>query len=179
MKTATIQDVLSWKPCHAYTEEVISRLFTGRNELTALDMLNIDSIPAKDRLWAVLREEMIDAPILHEFACRCAEAALELIGNPDPRSVAAIEAKRKWIKWEITDNELAEACSTAWAAVWAAVWAAEGAARAAARAAAGAAAWAAAWAAEGAAEGAAVWAAARAAANEKQINMLKSMLEEE
>lgn len=35
--------------------------------------------------------------LLHEFACRCAEDALALIPNPDPRSVAAIKAKRDWL----------------------------------------------------------------------------------
>ena len=47
--------------------------------------------------------------LLHEFACRCAEDALKLVENPDPRSVAAIEAKRQWVKGEITDDELAAA----------------------------------------------------------------------
>ncbi|MCI9553017.1 MAG: hypothetical protein HFE94_05730 [Acutalibacter sp.] len=44
--------------------------------------------------------------MLHEFACRCAEEALKLVEEPDPRSVAAIEAKRKWLRGEIGDREL-------------------------------------------------------------------------
>ena len=51
--------------------------------------------------------------ILHEFACLCAEDALKLIKNPDPRSVAAIEAKRRWVRGEITDQELAAAGAAA------------------------------------------------------------------
>ena len=50
--------------------------------------------------------------VLHEFACDEAERALELAGNPDPRSLKAIETKRKWLKGEATDDELA----AAWAA---------------------------------------------------------------
>ena len=61
---------------------------------------------------------------------------MSLIDNPDPRSAAAIEAKRKWLRGEIDDSALAAAQA-----------AAQDAARAAARASARAAEWASAWAA--------------------------------
>ena len=86
---------------------------------------------------------MTDATsILHEFACWAAERALNRIDNPDPRSVEAIQAKRKWMRGEITDAELAAAWAAAWdaagdaawTAAWTAAWAAaRDAARAAAR----------------------------------------------
>ena len=69
---------------------------------------------------------MLDATqILHEFACQCAEDALALIAEPDPRSVAAIAAKRRWLAGEITDNELAAAraaADAAWSAADGAAW---------------------------------------------------------
>jgi hypothetical protein len=72
--------------------------------------------------------------VLHEFACWCAEQALlrerERGKEPDPRSWAAIEAKRRWLRKEITDKELDAARAAAWVAAWAAAW---DAARAAAR----------------------------------------------
>ena len=78
---------------------------------------------------------MLDATnTLHEFACRCAEDALALIKNPDPRTIAAIEAKRKWVRGEITDQDLAAARNAAWDA-WAAAGDAARAAGDAARAA--------------------------------------------
>ena len=117
-------------------------------------------VSVEDRLWAVLREEFIPAAILHEFACRCAEKALELVPNPDPRSVEAIEAKRKWLRGEITDDELAAARDAARAAAWAAAWAA-------ARDAARDAVW------------DAAWDAARDAARRNQVNMLIDLLKEE
>jgi len=147
---------------------------------SALDILALADVPTSDRLWSVLREELIPAELLHEFACRCAELALRLIENPDPRSVAAIEAKRSWLRGEITDSELAAAwsaardaaCAAAWAAAaWAAAWAA---ARAAARDAAWDAAGDAAEAAAGAATGAATWDAAR----DNQVKILIQMLEQ-
>ena len=48
-----------------------------------------------------------------------AEYALYFVANPDPRSIAAIEAKRKWLRGEITD---AAAWDAAWAAARAAAW---------------------------------------------------------
>ena len=65
--------------------------------------------------------------VLHEFACRCAEDALALTTNPDPRSVAAITAKRRWLRGQISEEELAASAAAAYAA-WAAY--AEDAARA-------------------------------------------------
>jgi hypothetical protein len=89
---------------------------------------------------------MLDATnILYEFACLCAEDALKLIKNPDPRSIAAIKAKRDWLAGKITDKELDAAWAAARDAAWDAAW---DAARAAARDAAWAAARAAAWAAQ-------------------------------
>ncbi len=58
-----------------------------------------------------------DNQLLHEFACQCAEDALALVARPDERSVAAIEAKRRWLRGEITDEELDSASAEAWHAL--------------------------------------------------------------
>ena len=90
-----------------------------------------DKLVARNRtvLWT-----MDATMILHEFAYRVAEQTLAKIDNPDPRSLAAIEAKRKWMRGEISDKELyvtrsaAEsvallaAWSVAESAAWYAVW---------------------------------------------------------
>ncbi len=106
---------------------------------------------------------------LHEFGAWAAEWILDRLEAKgykiDPRSRAAIEAKRAWLRHEITDAQLAAADGAAWAAAWAAAWDAHwAAARDAHWAAARDAAWAAAWAAAGEAARDAHWAAARAAA---------------
>ena len=56
--------------------------------------------------------------VLHEFACLCAEDAIALIQDPDPRSVNAIAVKRAWLRGQATDNELDAARDAAWAAAW-------------------------------------------------------------
>jgi hypothetical protein len=82
-----------------------------------------------DKLAGTHRQcvSMIDATnILHEFACRSAEAALLLADVTDMRCWQAIEAKRAWLRKEIGDAELAAAWDAAWdaarAAAWAAAW---------------------------------------------------------
>ena len=117
---------------------------------------------------------MADATtLLHEFACWCAEQALARAQDPAPRSVAAIAAKRAWLRGEIGDRELAAAREAAWAA-------AGEAAREAAWEAAGEAAREAAWEAAGAAARAAAretaWVAARVAAREAQNAELEARL---
>ena len=135
-----------------------------RVELSGKILHETDKSVARTRrvLW------LLDATnILHEFACRCAEDVLRLAKNPDPRSVAAIEAKRSWMAGKISSGELVAARDAAWdaarGAAWGAAWdaawdAARGAAWEAARNAARVAAWGAAWDAER------VWQADRLAA---------------
>ena len=122
MKLVTYEEFLEFDPCWLEYEGGAERIkayfdrFGGR--MSALDILNLDDISAEDKLWSVLREEFIPAPILHEFACVCAECALTLIDNPDPRSIKAVEIKRAWMRGEATDGELAAARNAARAASW-------------------------------------------------------------
>lgn len=81
-----------------------------------MDILDLpeDEVSAEDKIWAVTQTGLIEDEKLHEFACRCAEEALKLVKDPDPSSVAAIESKRKWLRGEISDEELTAASAAAW-----------------------------------------------------------------
>ena len=181
MKTVTPEQFKEFGPCWLKTaagRKRYARVAAMRDEWNALDVLALDGVSNEDKLWAVLREEFIDAPVLHEYACRCAEYALTFVREPDSRSIAAIEAKRKWLRGEISNDDLTAARAAAWdaarAAARAAAWAATAARAAAARAAA-------AWAANAAAWAAAAWAAnaaANAAAWEHEVKLLKELLRE-
>ena len=180
MKTVTPEQFKEFGPCWLETaagRKRYARVAAMRDEWSALDVLALDGVSNTDKLWAVLREEFIDAPVLHEYACRCAEYALTFAREPDSRSIAAIEAKRKWLRGEISNDDLTAARAAAGSAAWAAADAAAGAAaRAAARAA-----WTAADAAAWTAADAAAWtadAAARAAAWEHEVKLLKELLRE-
>ena len=182
---------MKFKPCWLKTEEGAARLKkigAQKERWTALDILALDDVDAEDKLWAVLREELIDVRTLHEFACWCAEEALSHVENADERSWNAIKVKRAWLRGEASDAELSAARAAAWTAARdaaeAAAWIAAGAAiwdvaessawyatLTTARAAAGDTARAAAW--------YAVLAATRYVARERQAEYLKGMLMEE
>ena len=175
MKSITYEEFLEFEPCWLKTEGGAARMkkIGARKERwTALDILALDDVGAEDKLWAVLREELIDARILHEFACWCAEDALSHVENADERSWNAIKVKRAWLRGEASDV----ARTAAWSAVLDAAWsAARSAAWSAARAAVLDAAWSAAEAAARSAARSAAWSAAR----EQQVEHLKGMLMEE
>ena len=177
MNTVTIDDVMAWNPCEQYNRTRITRLFRGRECIGVLDILAM-RIPAEDRLWAVLHEELIPAPVMHEFACQFAERALDRVerdgGVVDPCSRAAIETKRRWLRGEASDEELSAARNAAREAAWnAAREAAWSAAREAAREAARNAAWNAAWSAAWSAVREAAWEAARDAEQRAQRTIVR------
>ena len=119
MKTITYEEFLDFDPCYLddpKEKALMDSIAQRQDRWTALDILELEEIPDDDKFWAVLREELIEPEKLHEFACVCAERALSRVENPDPRSVAAIEAKRAWMKGEISDAELAAASAAAWVA---------------------------------------------------------------
>ena len=181
-KTITYEQFISWNPCwlgDKQKEERLEQYAKIREHWTALDILRLEDVETEDKLWVVLRPELIDEPILHEFACRCAERALSKVDRPDPRSIAAIGAKRAWVRGEIDNAALDAALAAARDAAWdAAQAAARAAAWDAAQAAARAAAWAAARAAARDAAQAAARAAAQAAERQWQVAELIKMLEE-
>jgi hypothetical protein len=136
-----------------------------------LCLVEVSAPQAQDETKQVSRRRRLIAAVdvttaLHELACRIADDVLPLWERQYPQDMRprlAIEARRRWLRHEVTDAELAWAAGTAAGAAGAAgaAWAAGTAAGAAWAAWA---AWDAAWAA-GAAAGAAwaAWAAAGAA----------------
>ena len=124
-------------------------------------------IPASDKLWVVLRKDLLNDKTLRLFAVACARRALTRIPNPDPRSIIACDVAESFANGIATRKELALAAEHA-------AYAADYAAGAATYA-AGAATYA-----ERAAAGAAYDAADRAAAAAErrwQVNHLITMLE--
>jgi hypothetical protein len=111
-----------------YSSKKIRALAGDKTEWTALEILRRRDIPAKDRLYLALREDFIDAPILHEFGCWCAESVLYLITDPAKKDIAetAISTKRRWVHGKSTGKELDTARyaarATAKDATWVATW---------------------------------------------------------
>jgi hypothetical protein len=99
-----------------------------------------ETVPAEDRLWAVLRGGLISDRILRLFAADCAERAIAGVSNPDPASLKAVQVARRFAEGRAGVEELATAArSAAFSAALSAESAArsaESAARSAARSAA-------------------------------------------
>ncbi len=147
MKTFTIKDIRSWKPCYdpiRHLPEDWSR--------TAIDLLNLNHISFEDRLWVVLRPELVSERIMRLFAVWCYRQTLIFLPNQDPRCIEAANVAERFANGEATKAELKAAESAAWYAAWSA--------------------------AESAAESAA-WYAARAAAESAQRDKLIEMIQEE
>jgi len=158
-ETLTVADVVRMGPCGLngedngvnYTRHRIKSLWSGRERLTLLEVLDLD-ISITDRLWCVL--QAVDRRTRAILACDFAGHVLPLFEaeRPDDRRPrAALETLQRWLDGEATDEELdaarkaakAAACvaSTTWdvfkatraaRSAWAA-WDAAGAARDAAR----------------------------------------------
>jgi hypothetical protein len=162
--TVTVDEVMALQPC--YTREKLEAMAAGRASMTLVEVCDLP-VPAEDLLWLLLRPEFLPEPAIHALACNFAEHSLmrerDRGREPDARSWAAIETKRRWLRGEASDQDLAAAWSAAWSA-------ARDAARSAAWSAARSAAWSAAWsAARDAAWDAArdaAWSAARSAARD-------------
>jgi len=126
--------------CACYIDERIAALVPEAG-LTPLEVANLD-IPAKDRLWILLRDDIVPARELRLLACDWAESACRKSGWADARSLEAIAVARRFAVGEASEAELAAARSAAWSARSAAwstsksAWSPRGAAAEAAAAAA-------------------------------------------
>ena len=110
----TVDQVMSWLPCEDYTRERVEELFAGREALSAMEILELD-IPVGDKLWAVLREELIPAETLYEFGCRC-DAACDTTWDAADAAWDAADAAA----WDAADAANAAAWDTAMSAAWSA-----------------------------------------------------------
>jgi len=162
MKKVNVEKFISFGPC--YSRDKIRELAGDKKDWSALDILKLESVPADDRLWAVLREEFIDDRILRLFAVWCARQC----NQTEPICIDAINTAERFANGEATEEELKDARSAAWSASWSA---------------AGYAAWNAAWSATRyaacSAAGNAAGSAACSAARYAQVEHLIEMLEVE
>jgi hypothetical protein len=155
MQHITIEDLDRWGACcredeEDYCDARLKRLARGRKGLTGLEVSRMRSIPYEDRIWVLLRREVLGDALKGVVETIVARAVRR---HALPCSTTR-EWARRWLSGEDRSEEAAWAAARAAAAKEEAAWAAARAA--AARAAA--------WAAWATAKQAALAAAARAAA---------------
>lgn len=97
-----------------YTDDRIATLVPA-DGLSPLEFAALD-IPAEDRLWVLLRKDIIPARELRLLACDWAEAACRAAGWNDERSLEAIAVARRFADGEASEAELVEAWAAAWEA---------------------------------------------------------------
>ncbi len=112
--TVTIDQMLSWLP---WCRGEVLQLSKDKTELTIDEIINLN-ISSDDKLWVLLREELLPAKLLHEFALWCAETALTRAKITDEVFWSALKVKRSWLDGKATDDEL----NAAWKAVLGAAW---------------------------------------------------------
>ena len=115
-----------WGAC--YDDAEIASL-VPESGLTPMEIAALD-IPAGDRLWVLIREEVLPDRALRLLACDWAEAACSRTDWTDERSMNAIAVARRFANGEASEAELAAAAAAAWSASRAASRAARSAASA-------------------------------------------------
>jgi hypothetical protein len=130
MKThITLEDLKAWDACYLHDgrDDLLRALFI--KPVSVIDLLTRTDggwagVSLQDRLWVVLRSDVLSDRILRLFACNCAERALARMPNPDPRSVQAVAVARRFALGQATSEELWDAYISASVAVAAVIYAA-------------------------------------------------------
>lgn len=136
LKYFDVKDIRSWESCYD-PSKYLKEDWRG----TALDILKNEEIPHQDRLWVVLRNELVSDKVMRLFAVWCYRQTLIFLPNQDPRCIEAANVAERFANGEATNEELAAAEFAARSATAAAMSDTYSAARAAAYTAARSAAW--------------------------------------
>jgi hypothetical protein len=119
MQSVTIDEIMAWEPCPEYPRERVAELF-GKNSAVTWRQMARWRIPHEDRVWGLLHNEFLTDAQLWELACQFAERALlaERKAGREPAEASwnAIATRRRWLRGEATDEEIASAASAASAA---------------------------------------------------------------
>lgn len=122
--SATADEVVAWSPYRSSWK--IRVLVAGREHWTAADLIaacDHGKIPHAEVVRILLRPQLIPDRALWEIACKLVDLAHDRLrslgGEPDPRSIAAIETRRRWLRGEATEDDLARAATGAMDAWWA------------------------------------------------------------
>jgi len=84
MKRFTMKNLRSWNPCYDPIRH-LPESWSG----TVLDILDHATIPAPDKLWVVLRTELVSEKLMRVFAVWCARQVQHLM--TDERSLNALD----------------------------------------------------------------------------------------
>ena len=104
MRGYTIEE--AWPMCAYYSKRQLEKLYAGREKLTALDFLELP-LPDEDKLFILLRPEVIPERENNLLSCAFAERVVHFAGSP--KAYELLRIKRLWVEGKATDEELAVA----------------------------------------------------------------------
>ena len=100
LKRFTYQDIVSWNPCYDPIKH-ISEDWSGN----VLDILNIKECLFEDRLWVVVRTELLSEKLMRLFAVWCARQVQHLM--KDERSLKALNVAEAFANGQASKKECA------------------------------------------------------------------------
>ena len=113
MKTLTQKILDSYNPCYP-----ASRYYGEDYKGDILQLAQDPRIPFEDRLWVIMRPELVSDKLMRLFAVWCARQVRR--NNQDPRVKRALDVAVAYVFGEATEEQLAEAskgaCNAALAA---------------------------------------------------------------
>jgi hypothetical protein len=111
MLKINLDQVMKWSLCEEYPREEMEKLFQNRENITVIEILNMN-VPNQDKLLAVLREEILSSKILHKFAYETSYRILLMEKNKNIEIPSecweGIEIKKQWIDNKIESSQLEE-----------------------------------------------------------------------
>ena len=127
LHTLTVAQILRWRPCdmqpgEKYSRDALRALFGG-DEITPLALADLP-IPVEDRLWVLLRPEVLGRERLLLLLADYAEHVLPIFEQRDPDDRGprqAIETLRRYVAGEASRSEerrvgkeCSEPCRSRW-----------------------------------------------------------------
>lgn len=114
-KIFTYQDIESWGPCYE-PSRYLSKDWSG----TVFDILDKKEVPFQDRLWVILRGDLVSDKLMRLFAVWCARQVQHLM--KDERSLKALDVAEAFANGLATKEELDAARTAAGDAARTAAW---------------------------------------------------------
>lgn len=108
LKRFTIADIRAWNPCYD-PGRYLAEDWRG----TALDILDDRRISFEDRLWVIMRTDLVSEKLMRLFAVWCARQVQHLMKE---ESLKALDVAEAFANGQATKEELAAASAAALAA---------------------------------------------------------------